>query len=145
MNRRKQENYSVMPASQQQRYDAVRRYSLALASPLSAEDSCAQSMADASPIKWHLAHTTWFFETFLLERFAPNFQPHHPAFRMLFNSYYNGVGEKHPRPQRGLLTRPSLNEVLDYRRHVDAQMAALLSQNTDAEVVALVELGLQHE
>ena len=91
------------------RYTAVRGRSLSLAAPLSAEDCAAQSMPDASPTKWHLAHTTWFFETFVLEAHEPGFLPFAPAFRVLFNSYYNGVGAKHPRPQRGLLTRPSLD------------------------------------
>jgi ergothioneine biosynthesis protein EgtB len=130
-------------------YHAVRRHSLALSEPLSEEDCCVQSMPDASPVKWHLAHTTWFFETFILERFEPDFQPHHPAFRMLFNSYYNGVGEKYPRPQRGFLTRPSLAEVKAYRRNVDERIAQLLPRlmrgNFYGEIAALVELGLQHE
>jgi hypothetical protein len=73
-------------------YNQVRRHTLALAEPLSEEDCCVQSMPDASPVKWHMAHTTWFFETFILERFEPDFQPYEPAFRVLFNSYYNGVG-----------------------------------------------------
>jgi hypothetical protein len=85
----------------------VRTRSLQLAEGLSDEDCCAQSMPDASPMKWHLAHTTWFFETFILEPREVNFAPFHPAFRVFFNSYYNGVGNKHPRAQRGLLTRPS--------------------------------------
>src|SRR5687768_11120338 len=89
------------------RFDEVRTQTSRLASVLSEEDCVAQSMPDASPVKWHLAHTTWFFETFLLERFERAFEPFHPAFRVLFNSYYNGVGDKHPRPERGLLTRPS--------------------------------------
>ncbi|MDP9108640.1 MAG: ergothioneine biosynthesis protein EgtB [Pseudomonadota bacterium] len=126
------------------RFAAVRGASVAIAAPLSAEDACVQSMPDASPIKWHLAHTTWFFETFILERFEPGFAPFHPAFRMLFNSYYNGVGEKHARAQRGLLTRPSSAEVLDYRAHVDAHILALLPQADDA-MQTLLELGLQHE
>ena len=88
------------------RYAQVRAQTLALAAPLSEADCQVQSMPDASPTKWHLAHVTWFFETFVLERFEPGFKPHHPAFRVLFNSYYNGVGEQHPRPQRGLVTRP---------------------------------------
>jgi ergothioneine biosynthesis protein EgtB len=128
----------------QMRYDAVRRHTVALARPLSEEDCCAQSMPDASPVKWHMAHTTWFFETFILERFEPGFQPWHPAFRVLFNSYYNGVGAKHARPQRGLLTRPSLDEVVAYRHNVDERMGRLLVQ-ADPEVQQLVELGLQHE
>ncbi|MFY3384979.1 ergothioneine biosynthesis protein EgtB [Paracidovorax sp. MALMAid1276] len=128
------------------RYTVVRKRSRALAAPLSAEDCAAQSMPDASPVKWHLAHTTWFFETFVLEPNEPGFAPFHPAFRVLFNSYYNGVGAKHPRPERGLLTRPALSEVLDYRANVDARMARLLPGVLhDAAVCALVELGLQHE
>lgn len=128
-----------------EQYQSVRRHSLALAAPLSAEDSCAQSMPDASPVKWHLAHTSWFFETFVLERFEPEFRPHHPAFRVLFNSYYNGVGDKHPRPQRGLLTRPSLDEVLAYRDDVDRRMTKLLSRPVDATLMDLVTVGLHHE
>lgn len=132
-------------------YAAVRAASLALAVPLSDEDCCAQSMPDASPVKWHLAHTTWFFETFVLEPRETGFAPFHPAFRVLFNSYYNGVGAKHPRPQRGLLTRPSMAQVLDYRHDVDARMDRLLAALEGAPVeqqaglAALVELGLQHE
>ncbi len=127
-------------------FSAVRERTLELAAPLSEEDCCAQSMPDASPIKWHMAHTTWFFETFILERFEPNFAPFHPQFRMLFNSYYNGVGDKHARPQRGLLTRPAFSEVVAYRRNVDARMLKLLSdRKAPAEIATLVELGLHHE
>ncbi|HEY6773681.1 MAG TPA: DinB family protein, partial [Oxalicibacterium sp.] len=111
------------------RFAQVRAHSLELAAPLSEEDCCAQSMPDASPIKWHLAHTTWFFETFLLERRERDFKPFHSAFRVLFNSYYNGVGDKHARPKRGLLTRPALKEVIAYRRNVDARMQALLASH----------------
>ena len=128
------------------RFEAVRRRSLWLAEPLSDEDCGAQSMPDASPVKWHLAHTTWFFETFVLEPNEDGFAPFHPAFRVLFNSYYNGVGERHPRAQRGLLTRPAMGEVRAYRANVDARMAALLQRRAgDAALAALVELGLQHE
>ncbi|MGN6702709.1 MAG: DinB family protein, partial [Burkholderiaceae bacterium] len=128
------------------RYHAARRRTLALAAPLSPEDACAQSMEDASPVKWHLAHTTWFFETFVLEPMERGFAPCHPSFRVLFNSYYDGVGDRHPRAQRGLLTRPSLDEVLAYRRAVDARIGALLEAAPDApELAALVELGVQHE
>lgn len=135
-------------AALQDRYAQVRRASLALALPLSDEDCCAQSMPDASPVKWHLAHTTWFFETFVLEPREPGFAPFHPAFRVLFNSYYNGVGDKHPRPQRGLLTRPAMAQVLEYRQDVDTRMARLLAGlqvQPDPQLQALVELGLQHE
>jgi len=127
-------------------YQSVRDATLALAAPLSDEDCCAQSMPDASPVKWHLAHTTWFFETFILEQMEPGFEPFHPAFRVLFNSYYNGIGEKHPRPQRGLLTRPSLAEVRAYRAAVDARMAALIERLGGSEPLAgLLTLGMQHE
>jgi len=130
-----------------ERYAQVRAATMTLAQPLSDEDCGAQSMPDASPVKWHLAHTTWFFETFILERYEPDFQPFHPAFRVLFNSYYNGVGDKHPRPQRGLLTRPSMAEVRAYRANVDARIAALALRHaaTDARLAELLTLGLQHE
>ena len=108
-------------------YKAVRDRTVALTEPLSAEDCCVQSMTDASPAKWHLAHTTWFFETFILEAHEADFRPYHPAFRMLFNSYYNAIGDKYPRPQRGMLTRPSLGDVLAYRNSVDERMASLLA------------------
>ena len=96
-------------------YGQVRAHTLALAAPLSAEDACVQSMPEASPAKWHLAHSTWFFETFVLERWEPGFKPFDASFRVLFNSYYNAVGDKHPRAQRGLLTRPALDAVRAYR------------------------------
>nr|WP_315254880.1 ergothioneine biosynthesis protein EgtB [uncultured Duganella sp.] len=127
------------------RYAAVRKHTLALAEPLSDEDCGAQSMPDASPIKWHLAHTTWFFETFILERMERDFAPFHPAFRILFNSYYNGIGEKHPRPQRGLLTRPAMAQVRAYRADVDARIARLLENAPSAELEMLLTLGTQHE
>jgi ergothioneine biosynthesis protein EgtB len=134
----------VTPLSQS--YRTVRAHSLALAAPLSAEDCCVQSMPDASPIKWHLGHTSWFFETFVLERWEAGFKPFDADFRVLFNSYYNAVGAKHPRPQRGLLTRPSLERVLDYRRRTDQRLLALLAaQPADSELRTLVELGVQHE
>jgi ergothioneine biosynthesis protein EgtB len=124
----------------------IRARSVELCVPLSAEDACVQSMPDASPAKWHLAHTTWFFETFVLERFEPGFRPFRAEYRALFNSYYNQVGDKHPRAQRGMLTRPPLAEVHDYRRDVDRRMQRLL-QDAAAHVFLrdLVVLGLNHE
>src|SRR6478609_7338177 len=101
------------------RYASVRARSLALAAPLSDEDCGAQSMPDASPVKWHLAHTTWFFETFILEAMEEGFKPFDAAFRFLFNSYYNGIGDRHPRALRGLLTRPSMAQVRAWRDNVD--------------------------
>ena len=128
------------------RYPEVRRDTARLALPLGAEDCALQSMPDASPVKWHLAHTTWFFETFVLERFARGFRAFHPQYRFLFNSYYNAVGEQYPRPQRGLLSRPDLDEVRRYRAHVDGALAALLAGPTlTDEALGLVELGLHHE
>lgn len=127
------------------RYRAVRARTEALAAPLSPEDQAAQSMPDASPAKWHRGHTTWFFETFLLTPFASDYTPYDPAFGYIFNSYYEALGPRQPRPQRGLLTRPSTIEVGAYRRHVDAAMARLLSQPATPEVLERLELGLAHE
>ena len=126
-------------------YTAVRAQTLALAAPLSEADCQAQSMPDASPTKWHLAHVTWFFETFILERFEPDFEPFNPAFRVLFNSYYQTVGEQHPRPQRGLITRPDLAEVKAYRADVDRRMVRLLQGPVNPELSTLLTLGLHHE
>ena len=128
-----------------QRFTQVRRHSEHLASPLSAEDMGAQSMPDASPAKWHLAHTTWFFETFLLAEQVPGYTPFDPDFCYLFNSYYEAVGPRQPRPQRGLMTRPGLDRVRAYRAHVDRHMEGLLSGNLDTETQSLIELGLSHE
>lgn len=124
----------------------VRAQTERLAAPLSAEDCALQSMADASPTKWHLAHTSWFFETFVLERAVHGYAPFHPQFRVLFNSYYVAVGPRHPRPERGLLSRPGLDEVLAYRRHVDREMTRIFEQETAQDAVAdIVELGIHHE
>ncbi len=128
-----------------ERYRNIRRHSLALIEPLSAEDCAVQSMPEASPAKWHLAHTSWFFETVVLQAHVPDYRPVHPRYAFLFNSYYNGLGPRHPRPRRGLLTRPSLEEVLDYRQQIDEAMQALLSRAPDSEVLRLSEIGLQHE
>ncbi len=131
-----------------ERFRTLRRTTLALAAPLSAEDCAAQSMPEASPVKWHLAHTSWFFETFVLAPGLPGHQPFHPRFGFLFNSYYNAGGERAERPQRGLQTRPSLEEVLAYRRHVDERIKRWLEgSRAPAEVGLLdvLELGLNHE
>ena len=127
------------------RYLAVRRRTEALAQPLSPEDQGAQSMPDASPVKWHRAHTGWFFETFLLTPFLPGYQVFDPAFGYLFNSYYEAVGPRQPRPLRGLITRPSAGEVGAYRAHVDAAMVRLLATSPTAEVMSRLDLGLAHE
>ncbi len=109
------------------------------------EDYGVQPMDDASPPKWHLAHTSWFFETFLLKPFLPGYRPFDERFEYLFNSYYNGVGNPYPRPRRGMLSRPTVATVFEYRRHVDEAMTRLLERVGDAEVAARTELGLHHE
>jgi len=129
-----------------QSFADIRAATLALAAPLSPEDCQVQSMPDASPTKWHLAHITWFFETFILERLEPRFKPFDAAYRVLFNSYYQGVGEMHPRAQRGLITHPTFGEVIRYRADVDARMQQLLAARADDPALAeLVTLGLHHE
>jgi dimethylhistidine N-methyltransferase len=128
-----------------QRYRHVRAHSHRLAEPLSPEDRLAQSMADCSPTKWHLAHTTWFFETFILAPNVADYTPFDPAFGYLFNSYYEALGARHPRPARGLITRPSSREVTAYRDHVDREMERLLARGVGPETRDLVVLGLAHE
>jgi ergothioneine biosynthesis protein EgtB len=127
-----------------ERYRRVRQDTERLVADLSAEDQCVQSMPDASPAKWHRAHTTWFFEEFLLTPFMPDYSACHPDFRYLFNSYYEAVGPRHPRPMRGLLTRPSAAQVDAYRAHVDLHMERLLGDMPVA-AGAILDLGLQHE
>ncbi len=129
-------------------YRRVRAATEALVAPLSAEDCQVQSMPDASPAKWHLAHVTWFFETFVLEPHEPDFAPFDARFRVLFNSYYQGIGAQYPRARRGLVTRPGLDAVMRYRAEVDERMAALLSRRGGRDEGAfadLVTLGLNHE
>ena len=129
------------------RFAQVRATTESLAAPLSSEDANLQSMADASPTKWHLAHTSWFFETFILERFDDAFTPFDPSFRVLVNSYYNAVGDKHPRHQRGLISRPSLAQVMAYRRHVTVRIDELIAKMDadNCEFAALAWLGCNHE
>ena len=129
-------------------YRRVRSFSEELCRPLAIEDYVVQSMDDVSPAKWHLGHVTWFFETFLLAPELPGYHLFHPRFTFVFNSYYNAVGDRHPRPRRGLLARPTVAEVLAYRRHVDRNMTALLTglRGADADrLVPVVEIGLHHE
>ncbi len=123
----------------------VRRRSEVLIEPLEAEDLCLQGMADASPPKWHLAHTTWFFETFVLIPHCPGYEGADPRWSYLFNSYYNAVGPRQPRPQRGLLSRPLMAEVIAWRHKVTQALGNLLKHNGDSPWLNLVELGLQHE
>jgi len=133
-------------ATLRERYEAVRAATMGLAAPLSPEDQLVQSMPDASPTKWHLAHTTWFFETFVLSRFVPGYRAVDDGYAYLFNSYYEALGPRQPRPRRGALSRPSLEEVLGYRETIDERMDALLDESPEGEeVLARIELGLQHE
>lgn len=128
------------------RYARIRRTTLALCAPLATEDYVAQSMPDASPVKWHLAHTTWFFEEFVLKKYVPGYRAFHPGYGYLFNSYYQTVGQMHERAKRGLLTRPTVSEVLCYRAHVDERMQALLEQRGEDDwLIELTTLGLNHE
>lgn len=130
-----------------ERYTQIRQQTRSLAEPLSEEDCQLQSMPDCSPVKWHLAHTTWFFETFVVSRFQPDWRAFHPDYRVLFNSYYNAIGARHPRPQRGLLSRPPLSDIWRYRDAIDKAMRGLLARlsGVDAAFDQLVELGLHHE
>jgi len=128
------------------RYRAVRARTLELAAGLSAEDCQIQSMPDASPTKWHLAHTSWFFETFVLDSALAGYRPFDPAFRVLFNSYYNSVGAQATRAARGLVSRPGLDAVRAYRAHVDTRVVDLLERDlADVALARVIELGLQHE
>ncbi|MEP6701796.1 MAG: ergothioneine biosynthesis protein EgtB [Betaproteobacteria bacterium] len=128
-----------------QRFHDIRTTTLELAEPLTPEDCALQSMPDASPVKWHLAHTSWFFETFVLGPNLSQYRPFHPQFKILFNSYYNAVGGKYPRAERGMLSRPGLADILAYRDHVDQHMHELLAHGVPDAVGALIELGLNHE
>ncbi len=127
-----------------ERLGDVREHTERLAASLSPEDQTVQSMPDASPAKWHLAHTTWFFETFVLRPHSADYRIFDAAFPYLFNSYYEAAGPRHPRPQRGLITRPGVSEILAYRAHVTAAMIEYLMSG-DTEIEPLVELGLHHE
>jgi ergothioneine biosynthesis protein EgtB len=129
-------------------YSAVRRRTEDLCAPLAVEDYVLQSMPDASPVKWHLAHTSWFFETFILTAQIPEYVPFHPSYSFLFNSYYNSVGPRWPRPARGLLSRPTVDEIFRYRAHVDAGMLEFMDSLDDeslGRLAPVIELGLNHE
>src|SRR5438045_8793803 len=127
-----------------QAFTAVRRQTEALAAPLSAEDQLIQSMPEASPTKWHLAHTTWFFETFILAPHAKNYRRQHPEFEYLFNSYYKQLHGHPLRSRRGLISRPDVNEVVAYRSQVDSAMRTFLP-HASADLLDLIELGINHE
>lgn len=140
---RTDERFSLLSS----RYLAVRDKSRYLCASLSPEDVSAQSMPETSPVKWHLAHTSWFFETFVLEKYFKQYKPLNAHYRVLFNSYYNNVGEQYLRPQRGLITRPGLMDVIAYRAYVDEHMLEYLNgdHQPGTEVFALIETGLNHE
>jgi ergothioneine biosynthesis protein EgtB len=141
-----QSTISLPTISLLSQYQQVRQLSERICQPLATEDYVIQSMPDVSPPKWHLAHTTWFFETFLLVPHLPGYTIFHPQFGYLFNSYYEAVGARHPRHQRGLLSRPTVTEIYNYRAHVDRSMASLLAiASADPQIAALVTLGLHHE
>ena len=127
------------------KYLETRKHTELICKPLTVEDYVVQVAAFASPAKWHLAHTTWFFETFILKDYLPNYKEFHKDYNFLFNSYYNNAGDRVFRADRGNMTRPSVNEVYDYRVYVDEAMDTLLSKNKSAEIVELVILGINHE
>src|SRR5271154_6990888 len=126
-------------------YQRVRDASTRLGAPLSDADATVQSMPDASPSKWHLAHTTWFFERMILEHNLPGYRAFDPQFNFLFNSYYESIGARQPRPRRGMITRPALETIIAYRDHVDRAMASLMQDDLGAPVAELIELGCNHE
>lgn len=138
----------MSPANLLKEYQETRKRFVSICAPLHVEDYALQGAIFASPPKWHLAHTTWFFETFLLKVYVNDYVSPEPLYEVLFNSYYNGIGEQFPRDQRGLLSRPSLNEIFSYRRSVDERIAALLAEATHPnidEICARLKLGIEHE
>ena len=130
------------------KFKMVRGDSERLAAPLTPEDWMLQSMTEASPVKWNLAHSSWFYETFILNVYASDYSVFHPKFGYLFNSYYNQVGKMHPRPERGMLSRPTADEILSFRAHVDAAVEAFIAKASDQEIddiAPLMALGFAHE
>src|SRR5579884_2188828 len=127
-------------------FEEVRALTERLCAPLAVEDYVVQSMPDASPVKWHLAHTSWFFEEFVLQHFADGYRFHEESYRYLFNSYYEAAGPRLPRPDRGLLSRPTVEQTFAYRAHVDERMSRLLALHEESdELWRAVTLGLHHE
>jgi hypothetical protein len=133
------------PSDLEALYVEVRHISEALGVPLSDADATVQSMPEASPAKWHLAHSAWFFEAMVLEPYAANYVAFDERFSFLFNSYYESHGARQPRPRRGMITRPGLDQIYSYRKHVDAAVIQLLQSGPGPEVAQLVELGCHHE
>lgn len=134
----------AVSADLQRHFNATRELTARLVAPLSDADATVQSMADASPAKWHLAHVTWFLETFVLRDHMPDYRPFNDSFAYLFNSYYEAEGARHARAARGLLSRPSLNQILEYRSHVEATVNAQWDR-LPSSALALIELGIHHE
>ena len=127
------------------RFRKARRRTLELCEPLTPEDMMVQSLPEASPVKWHLAHTAWFFETFILREFVPGYRLFNQDFPWLFNSYYQNLGHFPEKRLRSSFARPGLDEVLRYRRHVDDAIETLLERNPDSEALQRIELGVNHE
>jgi ergothioneine biosynthesis protein EgtB len=142
---RRSQTVNGMHTNLSERFLTTRRFTEQICQPLAIEDYVVQAMPDASPTRWHLAHSTWFFETFVLARWQSGYQPFSPDFQYLFNSYYNSVGEQFPRGERGVLTRPTVAEVFAYRQAIDRAMQEFLASHADAEMAQVVELGIQHE
>ncbi|HZR42409.1 MAG TPA: ergothioneine biosynthesis protein EgtB [Ktedonobacteraceae bacterium] len=147
-----QERFPSTPTTSRQavaeQYQQVRSFTERLCEPLATEDYVIQSMPDVSPTKWHLAHVTWFWETFLLSEAVPGYKSLHPQYAYLFNSYYNSLGARHSRPNRGLLSRPTVEDVYHYRRYVDQQVLALLEKIDEkqlADFMPIITLGMNHE
>ena len=132
-------------ASLLRRYRATRSATMAFVAPLTPEDMMVQSSPEASPVKWHIAHTSWFFETFVLSEFVAAYKPFNPDFRWLFNSYYNAVGDMPEKKLRASFSRPPLDQIFAYREHVDAAIEKLLTQNSEDEALRRIALGLEHE
>ena len=135
----------AVPSEFPHEFARVRGLTERLASVLSAEDQTVQTMPDVSPTKWHRAHVTWFFESFILSEYATSYEPFADAYAYIFNSYYEAVGARHPRPERGLLSRPGIEEIARYRSHVDAAMQPLLCDPAQPGLADLITLGLHHE
>src|ERR1700761_342359 len=145
---RTEEKIPVFKSELEQRYRRVRRFSAKLCETLEPEDFVIQTMPETSPTKWHLAHTSWFFETFVLKQFLPKYHSTHPQFAFLFNSYYNAVGPFYSRPHRGLLSRPTVKEVFHYRLDIDSLVSDLIESAEEpllAKLLPIVTLGLHHE
>ena len=138
-------NYTIDPQILQKQFFETRALSETICQPLATEDYVPQPITDVSPPKWHLAHTTWFFEQFVLCKFSKTYKAFHPDFSFLFNSYYNEMGERTLRPERGFMSRPTVVEVYEYRKYVHEAMVQFLSTDLSEEILAIIEIGIHHE